>query len=121
MTHDNLQYQCFTWAHNNHPAIHKLLFAVPNEVKRIKGETTKAHMVRVMQMKSIGLTPGVLDLLFYWRGVLYGFDIKLPGDVLSNAQQQFIAQVHAQGGECHTISSFPQFQAIFTHILNSAK
>lgn len=118
-THDRVQSECFLWAWNNHPEIRPLLFAVPNEMILL-GLLPKAIKIRFISfMKSIGLVKGVWDLLFYWKGVLYGFDIKLPGDSLSKEQSLFAQKVIENGGKCYEIADLSQFQRIFKQIMSN--
>lgn len=117
VTHDRRQAECFLWAYNYFPQVRQLLFAVPNEQKMLAGKSPKMKAFLISVLKGIGLTPGVFDLLFWWRGKLYGFDIKLPGDRPSNAQQAFAQKVAENGGICYYVETLCEFQAIFKQIL----
>lgn len=116
-THDRRQSECFLWAYNSFPHVRKLLFAVPNEQKLLADKSPKQKAFILSILKSIGLTPGVFDLLFWWRGKLYGFDIKLPGDRPSDAQVSFAKLVVENGGKCYYVETLCEFQDIFKQIL----
>lgn len=116
-THDRLQSACFQWLWNTYPETRRTCFAALNELPRYPGETAKAHMIRIMKAKATGLVPGVFDLLFYWKGVLYCFDIKVGRDHLSDEQLKFNSAIVLQGGVCYVIRSQPEFEDIIKKIL----
>lgn len=116
--HNQLQSKCFLWAWNNYPETRQLLWHTPNEIRPFPGETQAKLSLRIAQAKSIGMVPGVLDLVFYWKGCLHVFDIKLGLDRLSGQQRHFIGQVEDNGGKSYIISDFEQFCRIFTEIVS---
>jgi len=69
--------------------------------------------------KATGMIKGVLDLLFYYHGTLYAFDVKVGKDKLSNAQLAWIAKIEVQGGKCYEIRSLEQFQEIIIEIIST--
>lgn len=118
VTHDRLQSQCFLWAWNTYPQIRPLLFMVPNEQGLLSYFPTAFKMQYISQLRSLGLVKGVWDLLFYWKGILYAFDVKVGKDRLSNEQKAFRDAVVKNGGKCEEIGDFQQFQLIFKQILS---
>lgn len=94
------------------------MWHTPNELRPHPGETQAKLSLRIAQAKSIGMVPGVLDLVFYWKGCLHIFDIKLGTDRLSQQQNTFIDQVEKNGGKAYIISDFDEFCRIFTEIVN---
>lgn len=117
LAHDQLQAKCFQWAHNTYPSVRGLIWAVMNEQKKAIGETKYSHMRRIQAAKAIGLRPGVYDLNVYWHGRLYGFDMKVGKDKLSEEQKDWAEKVELHGGKCFEIRGFEQFQTIFMQIM----
>lgn len=149
LSHDALLSQCFQYTWNKYPQTRRLCFHVMNESKPIPSNLLiqllmqfckfighfvtaqtitafanrqlfdKEHQIRMAQNKAIGIVPGVFDLLFYWKGAMYGFDIKIGADRLSDSQKEFMAAVMHHKGECYEIRSFEQFKEIFDLILST--
>ncbi|MDP3561711.1 MAG: hypothetical protein Q8R83_06010 [Legionellaceae bacterium] len=143
MSHDRIQQECFKWLWNQYPNIRRTFFHCPNEyapggeymereirgyLKRVQklvpgwlqtifSSAKKDHIIKLSQRKAIGLLPGVTDLVFYYQGVLYMFDIKIGKDSLSDAQLDFIAAMEDQGGKFYEIESLIQFQSIIQEII----
>lgn len=117
--HDRLQSECFLWFWNTYPEYRRLLFAVPNEQKLLGFVPRNMRPAILARLKSIGLVPGVYDLLLYRGGTMYGFDVKVGRDKLSDNQKKFQDQVTAQGGRCFTVSSLVEFQTLITQILHA--
>lgn len=116
-THDRLQAQCFQWAHNTYPEVRGIFFSVPNEQELLAGKSRQQKIMILTRMKSIGHQPGVYDLLLYWKGVLYGFDIKVGKDRESDVQGRFREKVVKNGGKCYLIPDFGTFMEIFEAIM----
>lgn len=116
--HDKLQKQCFDYLWNTYPKTRRTFWHTPNEQRRYPGETAHHHMVRLSQAKSIGVLKGVVDLVWYWKGVLYTFDIKIGADTVKPDQELFIFAIVDQGGKFFEINTFSQFQQIVEKIVN---
>jgi hypothetical protein len=112
LSHDRLLSECFMWLWNTHPETRYTAFHVTNELKPQKNEAKKQYVIRLSQAKAIGVVAGVTDLIWYWGGKLYVFDVKVGGDKLSDAQKTFISAIEAQGGVGYEIRSFEQFKAV---------
>jgi hypothetical protein len=110
MTHDQLQKSCFDFLWNYYPETRRCCWHTPNEQRPFPGESKKAHMIRLTQAKSIGVLKGVVDLVLYFKGVLYLFDIKVGNDRLSEDQLKFIAAIEAQGGKFFEVNDFESFK-----------
>jgi hypothetical protein len=136
ITHDRLQYEAFTWAHNNIPQVRGRLFAVLNEIKpiswmvgsRMIKEPKSNHLKRISQAKAIGLQGGALDLLFLappsdWWGhdntpaTPYGFDAKILPDKIHDKQLDFVGYLQNDGGNGYPFYSLGEFQTIFIPII----
>lgn len=117
LSHNQLQQKCFLWAYGTYPQLRKLFWHTPNELPRRPKESDRAYVIRLNQRKAIGVVPGVLDLVFYFRCRLYVFDFKVGKDTLSSDQKEFIERVVEQGGEAYEIKSFEQFQEVWRVIL----
>ncbi len=89
-----------------------------NEVPKLRGETAFNHMKRVQRAKSIGLVPGVHDMLFLWNKTLYCFDVKVDKDNYSDEQLLFAHSVATQGAQIIKIPSFEFFQETILKILS---
>lgn len=117
ITHDRLQAQCFQYAWETYPQTRKMFFAALNEIPRARGESVKDHMLRVQAAKACGLVKGVFDLLFYWHGRIYAFDIKVGNDKPSPDQMLFCKMLCTQGGAGWYIDNFFQFKEIFDDVI----
>lgn len=74
-----LQSECVIWFKNEYPELGRRLFAVFNEGRDV------SHKL------SVGLTPGVCDLLYVGEsGKLYGFEMKHPD--MTHSVQHLITQ-----------------------------
>jgi hypothetical protein len=142
ITHDRLQYEAFTWAHNTIPQVRGRLFAVLNEIKPVSWTVTvpgkrpyvvkeprENHLKRVSQAKAIGLQPGALDLLFlapysdFWGhdntpATNYGFDAKIFPDKIHDKQLDFVGFLQHDGGNGYPFYSLDEFKSIFIPIIH---
>lgn len=108
MNHNQLQSKCFLWVWNEHPELRGLLFAVNNNLtSSLKGNAGAARMAG---LKSIGVCKGTTDFIFYFKGKMYAWDIKVGKDKLRPEQIEFIAKVKEQGGDGGEIRSFEEFK-----------
>jgi hypothetical protein len=140
ITHDRLQYEAFTWAHNNIVQVRGRLFAVLNEIKpiswtvqipgkppRVIKEPGANHLKRISQAKAIGLQSGALDLLFMapahptdfvdTPATNYGFDAKIGRDKIHDKQLDFVKFLQDDGGNGYPFYSLEEFQSIFIPII----
>ena len=114
MNHGQLQSKIFLWMWNEHPELRYLCFSVTNNLTT---ETEDARR-KMGQLKSLGVVKGVLDLIFYYKGRMYAFDIKVGKDKLSTEQKEFIAAITKHGGYGCEIRSLEEFQEKIGMILN---
>lgn len=112
-SHDRLVSECFLFTWNEFEDTQRLVFHPNNETRPFEGESKDAFKKRLMLNFSIGVVAGVMDLVWYWKGRLHVFDIKIGGDRVSKEQEEFAAQVVKNGGTAHTIIDLEQFKAIF--------
>jgi hypothetical protein len=123
MKHDQLQAAAYQWAHNTFPQIRGKLFAVLNEVHRKPNESDKAFMIRVQQLKAIGLRKGILDLHLdmpvteTMPGAPYEFDAKIKPDKLKPDQLERIENLKQCGGDGFAFYDLDEFKCIFTNII----
>lgn len=115
-SHDRLVSECFLFTWNEFEDTRRLVFHPNNEARPIAGESQKNYMKRLSLNFSLGVVAGVMDLVWYWKGRLHVFDIKIGNDTVSKEQNQFAAQVVKNGGTAHTIISLEQFKLIFTNL-----
>lgn len=113
--HDKLQSDCFIWAWNEKPELRYLMFTTRNNLTSQEGDLQSK--IKMGQMKSMGTVKGTTDLVFYFAGRLYGFDMKIGKDKLSKEQLEFIAQLRRNGGGGCEIRSLDQFQKEIESIL----
>jgi len=113
--HDKLQSDCFMWIWNEKPELRYLCFTTRNNLTSQEGDLQSK--IKMGQMKAMGMVKGTTDLIFYWCGRLYGFDIKIDKDRLSKEQKEFISALRAQGGGGCEIRSLEQFQAEIENII----
>ena len=111
------QQQAWVWGCNTY-GLFGLLFHVPNEVERLPGETTASHMRRISKLKSLGLTPGVPDLVLVWNGKVYGFELKdgAKGRV-SEAQEKLHEKWRLQGAIVQVCRTLDEFKKMLKEIV----
>ena len=119
-THDQLQSKCYLWIHNEHPELRYLCFRTMNTLTTQIADPNKAKAVMAVQ-RSMGMVKGTTDLVFYYAGRLYAFDIKVGKDKLKPEQVEFISAIKAQGGYGCEIRSLEQFKDIIRRIVNGEK
>lgn len=121
MTHDALQYQCFTWMWNEYPMHRKLFWGTFNDIKQVEkilgNVGNDKRRIILSKMKSLGMVKGILDFMFYYKSVLYVMDFKVGNDSLSKDQKEFIRQVVDNGGKAYEIREVEQFQDIIKGVL----
>lgn len=122
--HDKLQASAYQWAHNTYPQLRGHIFAVLNEVHPHPGESRQAFMVRVSQIKAIGLRKGILDLHvdippteFNPHGAPYEFDAKIKPDKFSDEQHKRAEIMRKCGGNGHEFYTLDEFKTIFIGII----
>jgi len=112
----------YQWAHNTYIAdLHGLLFHVPNEVARVKGETTEAHRMRIMHLTAQGLVSGIEDYIYLGEPAknrpAVAIELKTPTGTVSTAQKQ-IHERHRQAGiQVITVRNFTEWKAAIESIV----
>jgi len=69
-------------------------------------------------LKALGVCKGTTDFIFYFKGRMYAWDIKIGRDKLRPEQVDFIAKVKEQGGAGGEIRSFEEFQKKIEEVIN---
>jgi hypothetical protein len=115
--HDKLQSDCFMWCWNEKQDLRYLLFTTRNNLTFQEGDLKSK--IKMGIMKAMGSVKGTTDLIFYYSGRLYGFDIKIGKDKLSKEQLEFISALRSQGGGGMEIRSLEQFQLEIDCILTN--
>ena len=90
-----IQAECFAWFWNSFPKYRRLLFHVPNENDRADSNAIQGAI-----RKSLGVVPGVADLLFLVaRGGYHGLCVEMKDDCGTQkpAQKEWQKIVEAQG------------------------
>ena len=118
MTHNQLQQKCWQLLWNEFPQSRYCAWHTKNEDIPHKGETKKDYIIRRSQDKAIGLLAGVWDIVFYWKGVLYIFDIKVGKDKLSEKQLRFEDCIIQQGGKSYEVNDREGFHQVLKQIFN---
>jgi hypothetical protein len=111
MKHNQLQQKCWQHLWNEYPQTRYCAWHTKNEDIPHKAETKKDYIIRRSQDKAIGLLPGVWDIVFYWKGILHIFDIKIGSDKLSDNQRRFEESILKQGGSSYEIRTLEEFIA----------
>lgn len=115
--HDKLQSECFMYLWNEKPELRYLCFTTRNNLTSQEGDLQSK--IKMGQMKAMGTVKGTTDLVFYFAGRLYGFDMKVGKDKLSKEQLEFISQLKANGGAGGEIRSLEQFKTELNSILSN--
>lgn len=118
LSHNRLQQKCWQHLWNEYPESRYCAWHTKNESIPHKGETKKEYVIRRSQDKAVGLLPGVWDIVFYRKGILYIFDIKVGKDTLSDEQLRFEKCILEQGGKSFIVESLETFSNICTSIFN---
>ena len=106
---DRLQYECYSWATKAHPELLGYLFHVPNGGSRNKQEASK--------LASIGVIPGIPDLLCVWKGRITGIEMKTEKGTVKDSQKLIHAKWRAHGIEVVVCRSLEHFKDIIEYIL----
>jgi hypothetical protein len=69
-----------------------------------------AGAARMAGLKALGVCKGTTDFIFYFKGRMYAWDIKVGHDKLRPEQVEFITKVKEQGGDGGEIRSFEEFK-----------
>jgi hypothetical protein len=147
LSHDRLQQEFILYVHNKYPETRGTCFHVPNEMRIISKEILISLFISLLRYfklfirseqleaycnaldltpyriqalsrgKSIGVLPGVLDILWYWNGRLIAIDVKVGKDKLSPSQLSFIAAIEKQGGKAYILSTIEQIPLIAKEVI----
>jgi len=102
-----IQAECFAWFWNAYPEYRRLLFHVPNENDRADSNAIQGAI-----RKSLGVVPGVADLLFLVaRGGCHGLCVEMKDErgTQKPAQKEWQKLVEKQGYcyvICRSLESF---------------
>ena len=108
---DRLQQICFLWHWNEYPDQRGLLFHVPNGGNRNAREGAK--------FKTMGVIPGVSDLIFLYDGVAHFIELKNEKGVQSKRQKNWEALVKAERFPYYIVRSLDSFQILIETIIKS--
>lgn len=102
-----LQAECFQHHHNTYPQYRGLLFHVNNKAKnKIEGN----------KMKAIGTVSGIPDMIYVFKGKVFGIEMKTEYGTVKPAQKV----IHEKWAEHNTTvfvcRSFAQFKEIIQEI-----
>ena len=104
-----IQQEIVVWYTNNYCLkIHEpreIIFHVPNEGQQ--------------RLISIGLLPGVSDLICTVAGRFVFFEVKRPGEKQRPKQIDFEKRIKKIGYDYFIVESLAQFQNIILHLLNN--
>lgn len=116
-SHDRLQQECGNYLWNTYPQTRLTFFHPANEAIKHKAETMQEFKLRLAQRKAIWVLSGVTDLVWYWQGTMYLFDVKVGNDRLSKEQKDFIAAMEKQGAKFYEVNNLEEFKTIADLIL----
>ena len=112
-----IQAECFQWFHNSFPQYRGLLFHVPNENDRADSNPIQGAI-----RKSLGVWPGVADLLFlHAGGGCHGLCIEMKDEhgQQKPAQKEWQKIVEAQNYRYEICRSLEHFKQIINEYLNA--
>ena|SRR5690554_2828871 len=105
MTEAQIQQKIFKWYHNNfclkHHNPQNIIFSVANEGSNMKEQ---------MYKKSIGLIPGVSDLIVITQSEVIFVEVKTQKGRQSPKQKQFQSKVEALGYRYLIVRSLEDFK-----------
>lgn len=112
----------YQWAHNTYMELHGLLFHVPNEIPRAKGETKQDHMRRIMYLKAQGLVSGIPDYVFIGNPSknkpAMAAELKLPNGVVSPDQKDIHSRYQLVGVPVFVIRTFSEWETFILSCIN---
>ena len=109
MSEDRIQQECYLWFHNNYPQFRGLLFHPANGGSRNAREGAK--------FKSMGVVPGVADLLFIFKGTLFAIELKTETGTQSDKQKEWESIIGSQGIYYCIVRNLAEFKAIIKKII----
>jgi len=141
-----LQAQCVVWLWNTYPETRGLFFSVENEGARISASMVKQEALFIQQnlqrpqnilqscrkliemcsngnavagaqAKAMGVTSGVSDCLFMWKGETYCFEFKTETGRQSEKQLWWEERVTEHGFKYMIIRNYAFFVSILKTIL----
>ena len=103
-----LQKACFTWAFYKHPETRGLLcYNLNNSANPRQGKMNR----------ELGLVPGRSDLVLYWKGRAYMFELKAPLGRQSPTQKEWQQLVEDNGFQYFVIRTIDDFIRTFEQIV----
>ena len=103
-----LQKSCFAWAVFKHPNTRGLLcYNLNNSANARAGRMNR----------ELGLTPGRSDLVLYWKGKAYMFELKAPLGRQTPSQKEWQNLIEEQGFNYFIIRTLDDFMRIFEQII----
>ena len=108
-TEDRLQQECYTWFHNEYPDLRLVMWHTENEGKR----NGRAQM----RFKTMGGTPGVADLIWFYGGEFFAFELKTQTGTQSKSQKEWQAAIEKQGGHYRIVRTIGEFQYYVQSVL----
>jgi hypothetical protein len=104
-----LQQICFIYFHNNYPKLRGLLFHVDNN-------SIDARVGR--DKRSLGVTAGVSDFLFIYKGTVYCIEMKTETGIQKEVQKEWQELVEGQGICYVIVRSLDSFINVIKAIVN---
>lgn len=65
----------------------------------------------IARAKSIGMTPGMLDLTVIWRGHIFFLEVKAPGGAMTDGQRAIADRMTAHGAKWAVVKSIDDVAA----------
>lgn len=111
MSEDQIQAHCYQYFHNTYPNQRGLLFSVPNGGFRNK--------IEAMKLKATGLVPGIPDIIYLYKSIPFGIEMKTETGITSSEQKNIHAVWKANGIKVYICRSLEQFKEIIDEIHNT--
>ena len=106
---DRIQQECYFWFHNTYPELRGLLFHPANGGSRNSREGAK--------FKSMGVWPGVSDLIFIYKSKFYAIELKTEKGVQSKKQKDWEDLIWVQGFDYHIVRNLEEFKRLIQNII----
>ena len=106
-----LQSLCFIHHHNTYPEYRGLLFHVNNKSR---------NAIEGNKMKSLGTVSGIPDLIYIFKGKVYGIEMKTETGVVPPSQKVIHAKWNEHQIKVYICRSFIQFQEIIKEIQSTS-
>ena len=105
----NFQKACYSWFCLQYPKLYYCLFSVPNGGSR--------NAIEAIHLKREGVTSGVSDFIFCYRGICTFIELKTKSGIQSDNQKKFENKMREEGFDYHIVRDIDSFMELINDII----